>query len=32
MLQKTKKNSDGRKLCNKNNNKYILEKDDNNDK
>jgi len=32
MRQKAKTNSEGRKLCNKNNNKYILEKEGNNDK
>jgi len=32
MRQKAKRNSEGRKLCDKNNNKYILEKEDNNDK
>jgi hypothetical protein len=32
MRQKAKTNSEGRKLCDKDNNKYILEKEDNNDK
>lgn len=32
MRQKAKTNSEGRKLCNNNNNKYIIEKDDINDK
>ena len=32
MRQKAKMNSEGRKLCNKNSNKYILEKEDNNGK
>jgi hypothetical protein len=32
MRQKAKMNSEGRELCSKNSNKYILEKDDNNDK